>query len=80
MAITVLQREIVTHNNFLPSSEIEITPKTMPHANYCSVIQNTISNFMDPVPREQVYSTNIDTSVGNNHNRYTCKVRLKTLT
>ncbi|XP_044023151.1 zinc finger protein 770 isoform X1 [Siniperca chuatsi] len=74
------KRDIVTHKTFLPSSETGNPPKNMPHVNDGSVTQNSISNGMDVIPQEQVDSANVDTSVCNAHNRYTCKVCLKSFT
>ncbi len=65
---------------FLPPFETGNPPKYMPCVNDCSVAQNSISNVMDAIPQEQANSANVDTSVCNAHNGYTCRVCLKSFT
>ncbi|XP_039992351.1 zinc finger protein 770-like [Xiphias gladius] len=67
----------LTHKFLLPLSETGNPPKNMPHVNGGSVTQSSISYDMDPIHKDQVDSANMDTSVCNAHNGYTCKICLK---
>ncbi|XP_038584481.1 zinc finger protein 770-like [Micropterus salmoides] len=85
-----LQDGILTHNQqprcdqphafVRPSSETGNPPKNMPHTSDGSMTQNSTSDVADAVPQEQVDSENVDAYVYYPHNRYTCKVCLKSFT
>ncbi|XP_070835498.1 zinc finger protein 770-like [Chaetodon trifascialis] len=69
-----------TQKKSLPSSEIKNPPKIMPHVSAGTVTKISISDVFDPIPQKQVDSANVDASVSNAHDGYTCKICLKSFT